>query len=60
VASAVSLWIPGFDPQPITVVSELGVGSGGETTFLIGPGVTSGTFEDNADIGPGLSPYIVY
>ncbi|KAI0093756.1 hypothetical protein BDY19DRAFT_918736 [Irpex rosettiformis] len=46
-----SLWIPGFDPQPVTVISELGVGSAGETTYLIAPGVSSGSFGDSGFFG---------
>ena len=54
--SGASLWIPGFDPQPVTVVSELGVGPAGETTFLIAPGVSSGDFDDQGFFGTGQSP----
>ncbi|PSR77594.1 hypothetical protein PHLCEN_2v7784 [Hermanssonia centrifuga] len=46
-----SLYIPGFDPQPVTA-NELGVGADGETTWLIAPGVTSGSFEDSGFFGP--------
>ncbi|KAI0759484.1 hypothetical protein BC629DRAFT_1295420, partial [Irpex lacteus] len=49
--SGASLWIPGFDPQPVTVISELGVGSAGETTYLIAPGVSSGSFDDAGFVG---------
>ncbi len=49
-----SLYIPGFDPQPVTA-NELGVGADGETTWLIAPGVTSGSFEDSGFFGPGNS-----
>lgn len=40
-----SLYIPGFDPQPISV-NQLGVGSDGRTTWELQPGVTSGSFDD--------------
>ncbi|OBZ65741.1 hypothetical protein A0H81_14292 [Grifola frondosa] len=49
VAAQVSLYIPGFDPQPITA-DELGVGADGQTTWRIGPGVTSGTYTQDAGI----------
>jgi len=38
-----SLYIPGFDPQPISAI-ELGAGSDGRTTWLIEPGSPTGTF----------------
>ncbi|KAI0362546.1 hypothetical protein OH77DRAFT_1388589, partial [Trametes cingulata] len=44
-----SLYIPGFDPQAITADVE-GVDAQGRTTWRIGPGVTSGTYEDPAGI----------
>ncbi|KAI0636581.1 hypothetical protein C8Q77DRAFT_511662 [Trametes polyzona] len=44
-----SLYIPGFDPQAITADVE-GVDAQGRTTYRIGPGVTSGAFEDPAGI----------
>lgn len=47
-----SLYIPGFDPQPVTA-DELGVGSDGQTTWLIAPGVSSGTLDDSGFYGPG-------
>ncbi|PCH37920.1 hypothetical protein WOLCODRAFT_22946 [Wolfiporia cocos MD-104 SS10] len=46
-----SLYVPGFDPQPITV-NELGVGSDGATTYIIAPGVTSGTLDQYGIFGP--------
>lgn len=55
VAAQTTLYIPGADPQPITA-SVLGVGSGGETTWLLGPGVSSGTLEDIGIPGPGMAP----
>lgn len=51
VAAQTTLYIPGADPQPITA-SVLGVGSGGETTWLLGPGVSSGTLDDVGIPGP--------
>ncbi|OJT08711.1 hypothetical protein TRAPUB_437 [Trametes pubescens] len=39
-----SLYVPGFDPQAITVDVE-GVDAQGRTTYLIGPGASSGTFD---------------
>ncbi|KAI0693327.1 hypothetical protein BC835DRAFT_1415961 [Cytidiella melzeri] len=53
VVSAVSLYIPGFDPQPVTIVSVLGVGSAGETTFLIAPGTTTGSDDEAGFFAPG-------
>ena len=49
-----SLYIPGFDPQPVTA-NNLGVGPDGQTTWLIAPGVSSGTLDDNGFFGPGES-----
>lgn len=46
-----SLYIPGFDPQPVTA-NVLGVGADGLTTWLIAPGVTSGSFDDYGFYGP--------
>ncbi|KAI8989817.1 hypothetical protein BD414DRAFT_485265 [Trametes punicea] len=48
-AAQTSLYIPGFDPQPITADIE-GVDAQGRTTWRIGPGVTSGTFDQDAGI----------
>jgi len=45
VSAQTSLFIPGFDPQPISA-KELGAGSDGRTTWELIPGVTSGTFDD--------------
>ena len=44
-AAQATLYIPGFDPQAITADVE-GVAADGHTTWRIGPGVTSGTYED--------------
>lgn len=51
VVAQTSLYIPGFDPQAISV-SELGVGSDGETTWLLAPGASSGTLDVGLP-GPG-------
>ncbi|KAK7693920.1 hypothetical protein QCA50_003494 [Cerrena zonata] len=45
-----SLYIPGFDPQPISA-GIIGVGSDGRTTWQLQPGVTSGSFDDIGLIG---------
>jgi len=45
VSAQTSLYIPGFDPQPVSA-SEVGVGADGRTTWELAPGVTSGTYED--------------
>lgn len=50
-ADVTSLYIPGFDPQPVTA-NELGAGSDGYTTYVIAPGVTSGTLDDYGFYGP--------
>ncbi|CCL99625.1 uncharacterized protein FIBRA_01644 [Fibroporia radiculosa] len=50
-AAITSLYIPGFDPQPVTA-NVLGVGADGATTYLIAPGVSSGTFDDSGFDGP--------
>ncbi|KAH9952160.1 hypothetical protein B0H21DRAFT_716023 [Amylocystis lapponica] len=47
----VSLYIPGFDPQPVTA-NELGVGADGATTWLIAPGEVSGTLSDYGFYAP--------
>ncbi|KAH9931690.1 uncharacterized protein BXZ73DRAFT_90110 [Epithele typhae] len=48
-AQSTSLYIPGFDPQQITADIE-GIAADGHTTWRIGPGVTSGSFEDEPGI----------
>ncbi|TBU35580.1 hypothetical protein BD311DRAFT_707685 [Dichomitus squalens] len=48
-AAQTTLYIPGFDPQAITA-DEVGTDASGHTTWVIGPGVTSGTYED----APGI------
>ncbi|KAI0822789.1 hypothetical protein BC628DRAFT_1421468 [Trametes gibbosa] len=48
-AAQTSLYIPGFDPQALTADIE-GVDAQGRTTWRIGPGVTSGTFDDPAGL----------
>jgi len=51
----VSLFLPGFDPQPISV-NILGVGADGETTYQVLPGEPTGTWigQDPAFIGTGI------
>lgn len=44
-----TLYIPGFDPQAITA-NNIGTDASGHTTWVIGSGVTSGTYED----APGI------
>ncbi|KAI0807815.1 hypothetical protein C8Q74DRAFT_1229450 [Fomes fomentarius] len=48
-AAETTLYIPGFDPQPITADVE-GVDAQGRTTYRLGAGVTSGTYEDPAGL----------
>lgn len=57
-AQATSLYIPGFDPQPVTILSELGVGADGATTWLVAPGTPSGDFQDSGFFGPGMHLYL--
>ncbi|TCD67298.1 hypothetical protein EIP91_000321 [Steccherinum ochraceum] len=45
-----SLYIPGFDPQPVSA-NMLGVGSDGRTTWQIAPGTASGSLSDNGFVG---------
>ncbi|KAI0797457.1 hypothetical protein C8Q75DRAFT_801407 [Abortiporus biennis] len=45
-----SLFIPGMDPQPVAG-QVAGVGTDGRTTWLISPGVPSGTLSDNGFSG---------
>ena len=54
VAAQASLYIPGVDPQPLSVTA-LGVGPGGRTTWEIHPGVTSGDFNEVLFTGTGKS-----
>ncbi|KAM5532312.1 hypothetical protein V8D89_013991 [Ganoderma adspersum] len=49
VVADTTLYIPGFDPQAITA-NNIGTDASGHTTWVIGPGVTSGTYED----APGI------
>ncbi|KAI1794725.1 hypothetical protein LXA43DRAFT_996324 [Ganoderma leucocontextum] len=44
-AAQTTLYIPGFDPQAITA-DNIGTDGSGHTTWRLGPGVTSGTYED--------------
>ncbi|KAH9852726.1 hypothetical protein C2E23DRAFT_825044 [Lenzites betulinus] len=44
-AAQTSLYIPGFDPQAVTADIE-GVDAQGRTTWRLGPGVTSGAFDE--------------
>jgi len=46
VTAQASLYIPGFDPQPINA-EVLGVGADGATTWLLQPGMPSGTLDDS-------------
>ncbi|KAH8106948.1 hypothetical protein BXZ70DRAFT_915767 [Cristinia sonorae] len=50
VVAQTSLYIPGFDPQPVTA-DVLGVGSDGRTTWKIAPGQSSGGLDDNGFVG---------
>lgn len=56
-AAQTTLYIPGFDPQPITA-DVLGVGADGQTTWLLGPGVSSGALDDIGLPGPGKNQSI--
>lgn len=47
-----SLFIPGFDPQPISA-DVAGVDQEGRTTWILQPGVFSGSFDDSGFIGTG-------
>jgi hypothetical protein len=47
-----SLFIPGFDPQPLSV-GDLGTDGQGRTTWEIVPGSLTGTFDEPAFIGTG-------
>lgn len=50
-AAQTSLYLPDFDPQPVTA-DELGVGPDGQTTWLIAPGVSSAGLDDWGFYGP--------
>ena len=47
-----SLFVPGFDPQPLSV-GDLGTDAQGRTTWEIVPGSLTGTFSEPAFIGTG-------
>lgn len=47
-----SLFIPGFDPQPLSV-GDLGTDGQGRTTWEIVPGSLTGTFTEPAFVGTG-------
>ncbi len=53
------MYIPGFDPQPVAA-NELGVGADGETTWLLAPGVSSGTLDGPDIFGPGNCEGIIW
>lgn len=54
VAAQTSLFIPGFDPQPISA-DILGVDSESRTTWALHKGAVTGTFEDDSGfIGTGM------
>ncbi|TCD64257.1 hypothetical protein EIP91_004326 [Steccherinum ochraceum] len=48
VTSQASLYIPSFDPQPVSA-EAIGVDASGHTTWLIAPGQPSGSLTDEAD-----------
>jgi hypothetical protein len=50
VSADTSLFIPGFDPQPLSV-GDLGTDGQGRTTWEIVPGSLTGTFSEPAFIG---------
>ncbi|KAI9057532.1 hypothetical protein FKP32DRAFT_1598096 [Trametes sanguinea] len=50
VAAATSLYIPFFDPDPVTAAVEEGVDDTGHTTWRLGPGVPSGTLTGDSDL----------
>ncbi|EIW84727.1 hypothetical protein CONPUDRAFT_149596 [Coniophora puteana RWD-64-598 SS2] len=54
VAADMSLYIPGFDPQPLSV-SIIGAGSDGRTTYQVVPGAQTGAWasEDIGFVGTG-------
>ncbi|RDB22195.1 hypothetical protein Hypma_010690 [Hypsizygus marmoreus] len=45
-----SLYIPGFDPQPISA-DNLGVDAQGRTTWALHQGALTGTFDDSGFVG---------
>jgi hypothetical protein len=51
-----SLYIPGFDPQPLSV-GELGTDGQGRTTWEVVPGSLTGTFSEPAFIGTGARSF---
>jgi len=54
VAADMSLYVPGFDPQPLSV-SIIGAGSDGRTTYQVVPGAQTGAWasEDIGFVGTG-------
>ena len=54
-----SLFIPGFDSQPLSV-GDLGTDGQGRTTWEIVPGTPTGTFSEPAFIGTGAPPFFCF
>lgn len=54
-----SLYIPGFDPQAISV-DQVGVGADGRTTYVLQPGTPTDTDEDVGFFGTGQSKSISF
>lgn len=55
---ATTLYIPGFDPQPVT--ANLLGSQGGLTSYVIAPGVASADLDEPGFNGPGESNHIQY
>lgn len=54
VTAQTSLYIPGFDPQPISA-DIMGVDSEGRTTWALHKGAATGTTDDGSDfVGTGV------
>jgi hypothetical protein len=52
VAAQTSLYVPGFDPQEISI-SVGGTDAEGRTTYILAPGQATGTDDDNIFPGTG-------
>lgn len=54
-SAVTTVFIPGFDPQPVT--ANLIGSQGGVATYVIAPGVSSGGLDDYGFDGPGSFCY---
>ena len=58
VSADTSLFIPGFDPQPLSV-ENLGTDGQGRTTWEILPGTPTGNSDEVAFVGTGAHSFLL-